>query len=168
LASFIAAGLEKPYSISFPSGPKGAFTATTHPSRVEATRTVYLDQYSGKILGNVGFAQYGPAAKTIEWGIHVHQGEEYGPLNRYIMLAGCLIIVLLVISAPVMWWKRRPKGSFGLPPAAASRNAALAVLAIMAVAGLIFPLLGLSMIAALVIEMAFKLIKQTRMRPHSI
>jgi uncharacterized iron-regulated membrane protein len=72
----------------------------------------------------------------------VHQGQEYGALNRYIMLAGCIAIVLLTISAPVMWWKRRPKGSFGLPPAAGNRRAAVTVMAIMAIAGLVYPLPG--------------------------
>jgi hypothetical protein len=73
LAAFAAVGLEKPYDIALPQGPKGAFTATSHPPRVEETRTVYLDQYSGKVLGDVGFAQYGPAAKAIEWGIAVRR-----------------------------------------------------------------------------------------------
>jgi uncharacterized iron-regulated membrane protein len=111
-------------------------------------------------LGDIGFAQYGPAAKAIEWGIAVHQGQEYGPVNRYIMLAGCIAIVLLVISAPVMWWKRRPKGSFGMPPAAANRRAALTVMAIMANAGVLYPLVGLSMLAALVVERLYELTRR--------
>ena len=160
LAAFAAMSLEKPYDIALPQGPKGAFTATTHPARVEETRTVYLDQYSGKVLGDVGFAQYGPAAKAIEWGIAVHQGHEYGAVNRYVMLAGCIAIVLLVISAPVMWWKRRPKGSFGLPPAAANRRAALTVMAIMAIAGVLYPLVGLSMLAALVVDRLYELTRR--------
>lgn len=160
LAAFAAIGLEKPYDIALPSGPKGAFTATSRPPRVEETRTVYLDQYSGKVLGDVGFAQYGPAAKAIEWGIAVHQGQEYGALNRYVMLAGCIAIVLLTISAPVMWWKRRPKGSFGLPPAAGNRRAALTVMAIMAIAGVLYPLVGLSMLAALVVDRLYKLTRR--------
>ena len=161
VAAFAAVGLELPYDIALPQGPKGAFTATTHPARVEETRTVYLDQYSGKVLGDVGFAQYGPAAKAIEWGIHVHQGQEYGPLNRYVMLAGCIAIVLLTISAPVMWWKRRPKGSFGMPPAADDRRAALTVMAIMAIAGALYPLVGLSMFAAFLFERLYELTKRT-------
>ena len=68
------------------------------------------------------------------------------------MLAGCIAIVLLTISAPVMWWKRRPKGSFGMPPAAGNRRAALTVMAIMAIAGLIYPLVGLSMLVGLMFE----------------
>jgi uncharacterized iron-regulated membrane protein len=160
LAAFAAMGLEKPYDIAIPQGPKGAFTATSHPARVEETRTVYLDQYSGKVLGDVGFAQYGPAAKAIEWGIAVHQGQEYGPVNRYVMLAGCISIVLLAISAPVMWWKRRPKGSFGLPPAAASKRAVAGVLAVMAIARVLYPLVGLSILGALIVERLYELARR--------
>lgn len=162
LAAFAAIGLERPYDIALPQGPKGAFTATTHPPRVEETRTVYLDQFSGKVLGDVGFAQYGPAAKAIEWG--VHHGQEYGPVNRYVMLAGCIAIVLLVVSAPVMWWKRRPKGSFGMPPAAGNRRAALTVLGIMAIAGVLYPLVGLSMLAGLVVERLYELTRRASAR----
>lgn len=161
LAAFAGMGVKKPFSVALPSGPKGAYTATSRPNRVEETRTVYLDQYSGKVLGDVGFAQYGPAAKAFERGIAVHQGQEYGALNRYVMLGGCIAVVLLTISAPVMWWKRRPKGSFGLPPAIASRRVALGVMAIMAVAGLIYPLVGLSMLAALMFERLYELTRRT-------
>jgi uncharacterized iron-regulated membrane protein len=83
-------GVKKPFSVALPQGRKGAYTATSRPNRVEETRTVYLDQYSGRVLGDVGFAQYGPAAKAIEWGIAVHQEQEYGALNRYVMLGGCI------------------------------------------------------------------------------
>ncbi len=150
-------GLQRPFNVALPSGPKGAYTAISRPDRAEQSRTIYLDQYTGIVLGDVGFAQYGPAAKAIEWGIAVHQGEEYGSVNRYVMLAGCIAIVLLVISAPVMWWKRRPKGSFGLPPATANRRVALGVMAIMAVAGVLYPLVGLSMLAAFAGERLFEL-----------
>lgn len=115
---------------------------------------------SGKVLGDVGFAQYGPAAKAIEWGVAVHQGQDYGVLNRYAMLGGCIAVVLLTISAPVMWWKRRPKGSFGLPPASAGRRAALSVLTVVAIAGLIYPLVGLSILAALMFERLYELARR--------
>jgi uncharacterized iron-regulated membrane protein len=93
-------------------------------------------------------------------GVHVHQGQEYGSVNRYIMLAGCIAIVLLTISAPVMWWKRRPKGSFGLPPAAANWRAALTVMAIMAIAGVLYPLVGLSMLAGVIVERPYELTRR--------
>ncbi len=145
-------GLERPFGVALPTGPKGAYVGTFRPAEVERTRTIYVDQFTGKILGDVRFLDYGPAAKAIEWGISVHQGEQYGAVNRYVMLAGCVAIVLLVISAPIMWWKRRPKGSLAVPPPAADRRAALGVLAIVAVAGILFPLVGATILAALACE----------------
>jgi uncharacterized iron-regulated membrane protein len=129
-------------------------------ARLSLTRVDYVDQYSGAILADMGFAQFGPAAKVIEWGIMVHQGQQYGFLNRYIMLAGCIAIDLLTNSAPVMGWKRRPKGSFGMPPAAGNRRAALTVMAITAIAGLLYPLVGLSMLAGLVVERSYELTRR--------
>jgi uncharacterized iron-regulated membrane protein len=152
IEAMTARGLEKPFAVALPVGPKGAYVGTARPPQVERTRTLYVDQFDGKILADVGFADYGPAAKAIEWGISTHQGEQYGTLNRILMLAGCIALVLLVISAPVMWWKRRPKRSLGLPAPATDRRAAVGVLAIIMIGGLLFPLVGATILAALACE----------------
>lgn len=145
-------GIPKPLAVQLPEGVKGAYMATYTPDRVGDARTVYLDQYSGKVLADIGFAQYGPVAKAVEWGIAVHQGQEYGAVNRYLMLAGCVAILLLAISAPVMWWKRRPPGKLGAPPVPTDRRTALAVLATIAIVGIIYPLVGVSLLGALAVD----------------
>lgn len=64
-----------------------------------------------------------------------------------------LAIVLLCISAAVMWWKRRPRGSLlGVPPLPADRRALRGVLALMALGGVVFPLMGTSLLAMLLID----------------
>jgi len=120
---------------------------------VEDSRTIYLDQYSGRVLRDVGFRQWGPAAKVIEWGVAVHQGQQYGPINRYLMLAGCAAIVLLAVSAVIMWWKRRPAGRLGVPAPPADRRTAAAVLAMVAVVGVIYPLVGASLLVAFAFDL---------------
>ena len=65
-----------------------------------------------------------------------------------VMLAGVIGTLLLCITAPILWWKRR--GSRRLAPApfadpAASRRVA----AVMLIVGLALPLTGLTMLAAL-------------------
>jgi uncharacterized iron-regulated membrane protein len=160
-ALFRNLGLPASASIALPDGPKGAYVATLRPDRVEDTRVVYLDQYTGKVLGDVGFKDWGPAAKAIEWGIAVHQGQEYGPLNRYLMLAGCISIVLLAVSAATMWWKRRPKGSLGVPAAPAEPRAMRGLIVIVAVVGIIYPLVGATLVMALVIDRLLILIRST-------
>ncbi|HSU76812.1 MAG TPA: PepSY domain-containing protein, partial [Burkholderiales bacterium] len=158
------AGLPSPYNLTLPRGPRGAYMATYSPSRIEDVRVVYLDQYNGAVLDDVGFARFGPAAKAIEWGIAVHQGQEYGPLNRYLMLFGCLAIVVLAVSAITMWWKRRPPASLGVPPRPANPRVLRGLIAIMVPIGLFYPLVGLSFIVALTLERAAALV--SRFAPH--
>lgn len=158
-----AAGLRPPYTLAPPVSPKGVYFASFRPGHVEDTRLLYIDQYSGKIIADLGYAQYGAGARAIEWGIATHQGMEYGAFNRYLMLAGCLALALLAISAPVMWWKRRPSGALAIPPAPANPKVARGVALIMLVAGATFPLTGVTMIAALLIEFGL-----ARLRPGKL
>jgi uncharacterized iron-regulated membrane protein len=145
-------GVASDATLALPDGPKGAYVATSRPDRVEDTRIVYLDQYSGAVLGDVRFNDWGPVGKAIEWGIAVHQGQEYGTANRYLMLAGCIAIVLLAVSSFTMWWKRRPKGSLGVPPSPAQSGALRGLLAIMIAVGILFPLVGVSLLLAVAID----------------
>ena len=152
LARFAALGLNHTAGITLPSGPKGAYVGTWRPDRAEQARIIYLDQYSGAVLGDVGFRNWGPAGKTIEWGISVHQGQEYGPVNRYLMLLGCIAIIVMAVAAVTMWWKRRPAGTLGVPPPPALPGMAKGFVAIMVVIGAIFPLVGVSLLLAFAID----------------
>jgi uncharacterized iron-regulated membrane protein len=159
LALFHGMGLPRSTTISLPGDADGAYVATLRPDRVEDTRVVYLDQFSGKVLGDVGFRDWGPAAKAIEWGIAVHQGQEYGPFNRYLMLAGCVAIVLLAVSSVTMWWKRRPKGALGAPPAP---RAAKGLVAVMAIVGVVYPLVGATLILAFAVDRGLESLRTFR------
>ena len=151
-------------SITLPEGTAGAYVATWHPDRAQDTRVVYLDQYTGNLLADVGYSQWGAVAKGVEWGIAVHQGQEYGPLNRYLMLAGCLAIILQAVAALVMWLKRRAPGTFGFPPAPDSRGSALAFLILVVAIGVLFPLVGASLVLALAIEVLARSLRESKMR----
>ena len=151
-ARFEALGVPRPFAMQLPEGRQGAWAASHAPDQVENVRLVYLDQHTGAVLGDVGYADFGPAAKAIEWGIAVHQGQQYGAINRYLMLLACMAIVALAVTGLAMWWKRRPKGRLAPPPAPERKGAALAVLLVIGVIGAIYPLTGLSFIAALLAD----------------
>ena len=160
VASADAADLKRPYALSVPAAPGKPWAASYMPDRVQDTRTIYLDQTNGRVLADIGYDDFGPAAKTIEWGIAVHQGQQYGLANKLVMLAGCIAVWLLGISALVMWWKRRPKGRLAAPPRPLTRGAYIGLAAVIVPLAIIYPLVGASLIALLgmdgLIRLAFR------------
>lgn len=151
-----AAGLTDGFTLTPPKTTGGTWTAAYMPDTVENTRTLYLDGRDGHVLADLGYRDFGPAAKAIEWGIAVHQGQQFGLGNKLLMLAGCVAIWLLGISAVVMWWKRRPRGRLAAPPRPASRAAYGGLLAVVAPLAIVYPLVGASLAAVLLIDLVFR------------
>ncbi len=149
-----AAGLQRPYLLNIPNEPGRAWSAAYMPDRVEDTRTLYLDGATGEVIGDIGYGEFGAAAKAIEWGIAVHQGQQFGRANQLLMLAGCIAIWLLGVSAFVMWWKRRPKGRLAAPPRPHDRGAYASLAMVVVPLAILYPLVG----ASLLIVLAFDLI----------
>lgn len=158
LSTVIAAaereGLARPYQVSIPTDPAVAFTATRQVQRVEDTRSIYIDGATGAIRDDIGYARFGPPAQAIEWGIAVHQGTQFGWFSRILMLGGCIGVWLLGVSAAIMWWKRRPKGRLAAPVAPPGPRARRAVLAIVLPLAILYPLTGLSLVVAVLLDRA--------------
>ncbi|MNH55741.1 PepSY-associated TM helix [compost metagenome] len=151
VAALHRSGMTSAYRLSLPKGPDGVYTAYTYPARPEGQRTLHVDQYSGRILGDVKYADYGWAAKGVELGVQLHMGNYFGSANQILMLIACMGVILLSITGPIMWWKRRPKGRLGAPRELAPlkmRTMALITLGL----GLIFPLAGASLALLLILD----------------
>lgn len=152
VAAFDRLGLTRGYAVNLPGGQSGVYSGSVYPKDMALQRVIHLDQYSGKPLIDMSYADYGPLGKALEWGINVHMGQEFGLANQLVMLAACLAIVLLCVSALAMWWKRRPQGSLGVPPLPNEKATLRVVIALLAIGGLVFPLVGLSLIAMVVVD----------------
>ncbi|HEX8470678.1 MAG TPA: PepSY domain-containing protein [Brevundimonas sp.] len=158
IATADAVRLPRPYTISIPTDPGLSWTASRVVDRVEDTRILYVDGATGVVRADINWSQFGVGAKAFEWGVAVHQGTQYGWINRYLMLGGCIAIWLLCISGILMWWKRRPpklsKGRLGAPEAPPGPRVRAAVLGIVLPLAILYPLTGLSLIAALIVDRA--------------
>jgi len=154
-ATFDKLGVAPGYALSLPGSASGVYSATVYPDDLSKQRIVHLDQYTGKPLIDMSYADYGAGAKAMEWGTNVHMGQEYGLANQLVLLAVCLAIILMAVSAGVMWWKRRPAGSLGIPPAPLDRSVMPGLLAIMLVVGIIFPLVGASLLVMIALDFLF-------------
>jgi uncharacterized iron-regulated membrane protein len=150
-----ARGLAPGYVVRLPTSPGGVFTLQLYPRQATGQRVIHIDRYSGKVLADVGFADYGPMAKATEYAIAIHTGGQLGRANQVILALACLAIIGLGLAGAVAWWKRRPSGGLGAPPAdrAGRTPLGLSLFALFAVAlGALFPLLGLSLVVAFVID----------------
>jgi len=141
-------GIGRAVSISIPQNPGEPYSVSRVAHRAQDARVIYVEPETGNVLQDVGHRQFGTGAKIVEWGIATHQGKQYGPANRWVMLAGCIALLLMCITAPVLWWKRRVNGGLARPPeAAVTGNRELAA-TVAALLGLLFPLTGATMVLA--------------------
>lgn len=144
-------GLKPPYRLTLPRDANGVFTAFSYPDQPETQRTLHVDQYSGRVVGDIHFADYGWAAKAVELGVQIHMGNYFGRLNQIVMLIPCIGIIVLTVTGPIMWWRRRPKGQLGAPQPLSSpqwRTSAMIVIGLC----VIFPLAGASLAIAMIAD----------------
>jgi uncharacterized iron-regulated membrane protein len=146
-------GIARGFEMTVPGDATGVYTAAIYPGDLGKERTIHFDQYTGRPLVDLAFADYGPVGKAIEFGINVHMGQQWGLANQVVMLVTCLAIVLSSVAAVVMWWKRRPKGRVGVPPPPADGRAYGALWLAAVAVGLAFPLTGVAIAAMLAFDL---------------
>ena len=142
------------FTVVLPEGETGVYTVSAFPDDPRQEVTMHIDQYSGKVLADVRWQNYGLVPKVVEMGVAIHMGKYFGLPNQLLMLIAALITVLLSITGTVMWWQRRPQGTGrigapAMPPYAQNWRFPLVITAVL---GLIFPLVGLSLIVVLLLD----------------
>lgn len=142
------------FTVTLPQGPKGVYTISGKSEADPAQqRTLFLDQYSGKVLASYGWPQYGLLSKLVEEGIALHQGERFGWPNLLVALGTCLAVIGMAVSGVIMWWRRRPSGKgLGAPRRAQDARVTRGVALIMLVLGVAMPLAGISMLLILTLD----------------
>ncbi|MDA7088033.1 PepSY domain-containing protein [Pseudomonas sp. SA3-5] len=141
-----ARGVLPGYSITLPKGEQGVYTVALFADDPRNDATLHLDQYSGAVLADVRWKDYGAVAKTVETGVMLHEGKLFGLANQLLMLAVCLLVLLSAVSGLIMWWTRRPQGRFGVPPLRHDLPRWKTAIVIMLLLGAAFPLVGASLL----------------------
>ena len=68
------------------------------------------------------------------------------------LLAVCIAIIVMCVAAGVMWWKRRPSGGMGVPPLPTDKRVFRGLIAMLVIGGVLFPLVGASLLVMLIID----------------
>lgn len=144
--------VEKGYRITFPQEKEGVYTVAVFPQKPEGQATLHIDQYSGKVLADLRFADYGSLAKAIEVGIALHEGRYFGLANQLLDCLVCLVLIGVCVTGVYMWWKRKPKGKLGAPSLPKDFKLLKGVAFLIIILGIVFPLVGISLLAALIVD----------------
>jgi len=154
------AGLPGGFWIEAPWGPTGVYTAMFMPNDATAQRVLHIDQYTGELLMDIRYDDYGAIAKTVELGVGIHMGQQLGWANKMVMLAGCIALIALAVSSLALTWKRRNRRPIS-PPVVDRRS--MTVISGITCAGLIaFPMTAVSAIAIAAGDMMFARVKKQK------
>ncbi|RBP06184.1 PepSY domain-containing protein [Rossellomorea aquimaris] len=144
-------GIDPSYTVYIPEDEKGVYTLSAFPAKAQNEVTMHLDQYSGAVLADYRFDHYGIGGKIVAMGITLHTGTQFGFINQLISLFICLGIIIVVLSGFYLWLKRKPKKEMGAPKAPSIFKMKLFLL-LMIILGILFPLVGVSLIVILLLD----------------
>lgn len=144
--------IEPGYSITQPKTADGVFTVSVFADDPRNDATLHIDQYTGKVLADVRWADYSGVAKATEMGVMLHEGKFFGWINQLLILLVCLMILLGSVSGLVIWWKRRPQGGLGVPPMRHDLPRWKTAMVLMFALAVAFPLVGASLIVVWLLD----------------
>lgn len=156
------AGLDGPVQV-VPGVDGGAWTVSqvqrSWPSQQDS---LAVDAASLQITERIDFADWSVPAKLARWGVDAHMGLLFGVVNQVLLAGLALAVVCLVVWGYRMWWTRRPtraSGGRGLvgPPGRREPvhpGAALSLAGLAVGVGVGFPVLGISLLAFVALDIA--------------
>ncbi len=169
-----ANGVDGALEASIPASDNVAFVvAETRQPWVMSNNSISIDGSTGTVIDTQYFSDWPLAAKLSAWGIQLHMGTLFGVANQLALLALAIALASVIIRGYMMWWKRRPTKAIGLtagrPPLRGGIRRispiAAVVLTVVAVGvGWFVPLLGLSLVAFLAVDVVLGSIRRTRTR----
>lgn len=152
VAAIRQAGLAGGYELAVPQTTDGVFTASYYPADPQGQRTLHLDQYTGEVIAQTRYAQYGFLAKAISLGTALHMGQLAGRINQIVCAVIALALGALSLTGLIMWWSRRPRGTLAAPARTASAGRTLGWKLGLGALGLVFPLMGLTLILVALLD----------------
>lgn len=162
VAAAVADGLAGPFTVTYPDGPEGVYSVLASQwydpeqrafSDVTSEATVHVDRYSGEVVARYGYDDYSPAAQVVSQAIALHEGRRFGLLTTVTTTAFCLGVLFLCVSAPIMWWRRRPaRGGLAAPRGRLPVRGTPWLAAGLVVLGILLPVFGVSLVLLLLLD----------------
>ncbi|MDR0902752.1 MAG: PepSY domain-containing protein [Opitutaceae bacterium] len=135
-------------SLSPPPRPGAAWTISSPLDKpLQPGAIVFIDARTGAALDIIRLRDMPPGARLALWFYPVHTGSVFGLPTKILAVLACLSVALMSLTGVMLWWRRRPRGKFGSPGVGPGAppvpKAAICALALL---GVIFPLVGASLL----------------------
>ena len=105
-------------------------------------------------MATYGFADYPALAKVVSQGIGLHEGRSFGLVSFCGAALSCAMVILLCVSGPLMWWRRRPRksGSMAAPRGRMPLRSTPLLAVGLIILGIFLPLFGASLLIVLLLD----------------
>lgn len=140
------------FRVHFPQGERGVWTvsATTIAGDISNPldeRILHLNPANGEPLKDIRFADYPAMGKAMAASIPFHQGD-LGWWNWWLNLLLVTLVMALVITGAIVWWKRQSRRA----PPKGERSSGRAVAVLMVVVGCAFPLSAAVLVSIILLD----------------
>jgi len=139
-------GITDGYDVAFPTGPSGVYTVSYFPADPKGEHVLHIDQYSGKVLEDIVYKDYGAVSRAVSYGTSLHMGRYFGLANQLICALISLGLAGMAATGFAMWWKRRPSRALGAPARLLTPVTMRRWKIGLTTLGVIFPLMGGTML----------------------
>jgi uncharacterized iron-regulated membrane protein len=114
--------------------------------------TVTMDPATASVVKRENFGQLHIIDRVVGVGIAAHEGQLFGLMNQLISLATAMGLVLLSVSAVVLWWRRRNVGVLGAPLPTQRPRWTFGLVAVILALALYLPAMAVSLAAVITLE----------------
>ncbi|SDH89538.1 Uncharacterized iron-regulated membrane protein [Actinokineospora alba] len=168
-------GLDRVLSVARAQGMEGQLTITAPASAAKAVKvaetseglpvrktTIAVDPYTAEVTARQGWQDFPLPAKLTTLGVQAHSGTLFGFANQLALALVAVGALALLVLGYRMWWQRRPT-SGGLTPAPEPvwrqlpAPALVTVVVVAAALGWAMPVFGVTLVAFVAIDSAYRL-----------
>ena len=138
--------LDPPVRVYLPSDRQPYWRVRSETQNRPRVRELELG-LDGTLLGDQGFGSKPLVDRVIGIGVAAHEGQLFGVANQALGLLTACGLLLLCVSAVVLWWRRRPGGGLGIPaPRVASFRIRWPLGTAIVALGILLPVFGASLL----------------------
>jgi uncharacterized iron-regulated membrane protein len=147
-----ALNLSPPVLVAPPRSSQPYWSVKSDAANRPLRADVFLSPQTGEIAARRDFSDRHVIDQVVGFGVAAHEGQLFGPLNQALGLLTAAGLVVLSVSAFVLWRRRAPAGVLGAPPAIPDARIGAGLGALILVAAVLLPVLGISLVLVALAE----------------